>query len=100
PTTLNRQGADSGTQYRSVIYYADEEQRQTALAVMEDIAARGVWEDPIVTELAPLEEFYEAEAYHQRYFEQNPTQGYCRVIIAPKVAKLRKEFLEMLSEDE
>ena len=99
PTTLNRQGADVGTQYRSVIFYADEEQRQEAMKVMEEISEQGVWEDPLVTELAPLEEFYEAEAYHQRYFEQNPNQGYCRAIIAPKVAKLRKEFVSMLSEE-
>ncbi len=95
PTTLNRQGADRGTQYRSVILYHDEEQRQTAEAVRAEMA--GVWDDPIVTEIAPLDTFYEAEAYHQDYYANNAAQPYCQAVIAPKVAKLRKQHLDKLS---
>lgn len=94
PTTLNRQGADRGTQYRSIVLYHDEEQRQTAEAVREAMA--DVWDDPIVTEIAPLDAFYEAEAYHQNYFETHAAQPYCQAVIAPKVAKLRKEHLDKL----
>ncbi len=96
PTTLNRQGADVGTQYRSVIFYHDEEQRRVAEEVISELEAEGVWNDPIVTEVAPLDEFYVAEAYHQNYFRNNGFQPYCQVIIAPKVAKFRKEHLEKL----
>ena len=94
PTTLNRQGPDSGTQYRSAVYYHDEVQRQqaeTALAV-----AQGLWPQPIVTEIEAMPEFYPAEKYHQEYFRMNPGQGYCQVIIAPKVAKFRKEHLNSM----
>jgi peptide-methionine (S)-S-oxide reductase len=94
PTTLNRQGPDSGTQYRSAVYYHDEVQRQqaeTALAV-----AQGLWPQPIVTEIEAMPEFYPAEDYHQEYFRMNPGQGYCQAIIAPKVAKFRKEHLNAI----
>ena len=87
PTTLNRQGADTGTQYRSVIYFHDEQQQQIAQKVMQRAAA--VWDDPIVTQHSPAPMFYVAEAYHQNYFRQNPQQGYCAFVVAPKVAKAR-----------
>ncbi|MCO6452387.1 MAG: peptide-methionine (S)-S-oxide reductase MsrA [Caldilineales bacterium] len=96
PTTLNRQGADVGTQYRSVIFYHSEAQRQTAAQVMAEIEAEGIWSNRIVTELAPYEIFYEAEDYHQEYFRRNPYQGYCQVVIAPKVAKFRKQYVDQL----
>ncbi len=96
PTTLNRQGADAGTQYRSAVFYDSPAQRATAEAVIAELAASGTWKDPIVTEVAPLDVFYPAEAYHRDYYERNPNQGYCRVVIAPKVAKVRKEFFERL----
>ncbi|MCL5034128.1 MAG: peptide-methionine (S)-S-oxide reductase MsrA [Bacteroidetes bacterium] len=96
PTTLNRQGNDIGTQYRSVIFYHDEEQRQTAEKVIGEIGAEKIWDDPIVTELAPFAAFYKAEDYHQEYFANNPNQGYCRVVIAPKVAKFRKRYADRL----
>jgi peptide-methionine (S)-S-oxide reductase len=96
PTTLNRQGADVGTQYRSVILYHDERQRQIAQRKIAEIEAAGTWDNPIVTEVIPLETFYEAEAYHQDYFARNPRQGYCRVVIAPKVAKFRQHFVTQL----
>lgn len=96
PTTLNRQGADTGTQYRSAIFYADEVQRRTAEEVIAALEADGVYPDPIVTELAPLEAFYVAEEHHQDYFNRNPRQPYCQAVIAPKVAKLRKHYLDKL----
>lgn len=96
PTTLNRQGADVGTQYRSVIFYHDDEQRRIAEETIARISAEGLWSDPIVTELTPFTEFFAAEDYHQEYFARNPNQGYCRVVIAPKVAKFRKHYLERL----
>ncbi|MCW5966962.1 MAG: peptide-methionine (S)-S-oxide reductase MsrA [Blastocatellales bacterium] len=96
PTTLNRQGMDIGTQYRSAIYYHSPEQMRTATDVIADLTAAGVWDDPIVTELEPIAEFYPAEEYHQRYFERNPGQGYCRAVVAPKVAKFRQKFFEKL----
>ena len=92
PTTLNRQGADTGTQYRSAIYYHSPEQKATAEAVMADLKAKQVWDDALVTEVTALPPFYPAEDYHQHYFARNPTQGYCRAVVAPKVAKFRKEF--------
>jgi peptide-methionine (S)-S-oxide reductase len=95
PTTLNRQGNDIGSQYRSVIYYHDENQRQVAQHVIAEMA--NVWDAPIVTELAPAPEFFRAEDYHQNYFRQNPMQGYCAYIIAPKVAKFRKTYAERLA---
>jgi len=96
PTTLNRQGADVGTQYRSAIYYHSPEQERTARAAIAEIEREGVFDAPIVTEVAPLTVFYPAEEYHQDYFRRNPGQGYCRAVIAPKVAKFRKEHLERL----
>jgi peptide-methionine (S)-S-oxide reductase len=96
PTTLNRQGADLGTQYRSAIFYHSEEQRVTAQQVIAELTASGVWDDPIVTELAPIEQFYRAETYHQEYYERNPAQPYCQAVIAPKVAKVRREYLDKL----
>jgi peptide-methionine (S)-S-oxide reductase len=98
PTTLNRQGADIGTQYRSAIFYHDEGQRKTARQVMDEIERAGIWDDPIVTELAPLDTFYPAEAYHQEYYRRNPYQGYCRIVIAPKVAKFRKQYMDRLKQ--
>jgi peptide-methionine (S)-S-oxide reductase len=96
PTTLNRQGADVGTQYRSAIYYHSPEQERTAHAAIAEIERAGVFDAPIVTEVAPFTVFYPAEEYHQDYFRRNPGQGYCRAVIAPKVAKFRKEHLERL----
>lgn len=98
PTTLNRQGADVGTQYRSVIFYHSKEQKRTAEALIEEIGASGVWENPIVTEVAPFTKFFEAEPYHQNYLANNPNQPYCRFVVAPKVAKFRKEFAHLLTE--
>jgi len=96
PTTLNRQGADVGTQYRSVIFYHSPEQQATAEQVIGEITRAGVWPDPIVTQVVPFETFYPAEDYHQQYFERNPFQGYCRIVIEPKVAKFRQKYLERL----
>jgi peptide-methionine (S)-S-oxide reductase len=96
PTTLNRQGADVGTQYRSAIFYNSPEQESIARAVIEEIDTAGIWDAPVVTEVVPLTEFFPAEQYHQDYFRRNPGQGYCRVVIAPKVAKFRKEHLARL----
>lgn len=92
PTTLNRQGADVGTQYRSVIFYHTEAQRETAVALISELNAAHIWDSPIVTDVAPYETFYVAEAYHQNYYVNNPGQGYCRVVVAPKVAKFRQRF--------
>ena len=96
PTTLNRQGADVGPQYRSAIFYHDEDQRRVAEEVISDLEAEGVWDDPIVTEVTPFEAFYVAEDYHQEYYRNNGYQPYCQVVIAPKVAKFRKQYLERL----
>lgn len=96
PTTLNRQGADEGTQYRSAVFYHDQAQKQAAEDAIRALEAEGVWSDPIVTTLEPLTEFYPAEGYHQGYYRGNPRQGYCQVVIAPKVAKFRKQHLDRL----
>lgn len=96
PTTLNRQGADAGTQYRSAIFTHSEEQERVAEQVITEINDAGIWDEPIVTEVVPLERFYTAEDYHQEYFRRNPDQGYCRSVIAPKVAKFRKQYLDRL----
>lgn len=96
PTTLNRQGADVGTQYRSAIFTHSEAQRQIAEETIRRVTASGLWANPIVTEITSLDRFYPAEDYHQEYFENNPFQGYCRVVIAPKVAKFRKQYLDRL----
>jgi peptide-methionine (S)-S-oxide reductase len=96
PTTLNRQGADVGTQYRSAIFYHDPGQKAAADQVIAEIEAAQIWPQPIVTQVVPLTAFYPAEAYHQDYFKRNPYQGYCQVVIAPKVAKFRKMYLDRL----
>jgi peptide-methionine (S)-S-oxide reductase len=96
PTTLNRQGADVGTQYRSAIFYHTPEQKVTAEDVIRELEEAKIWDHPIVTQVAPFEAFYPAEAYHQEYFALNPGQGYCRVVIAPKVAKFRHKFIDRL----
>lgn len=96
PTTLNRQGADVGTQYRSVILYHSDEQRQVAEEVIGQLEASGRWSSPIVTQVEPFKAFYPAEDYHHRYFERNPLQPYCRMVIAPKVAKFRKAHAHRL----
>jgi peptide-methionine (S)-S-oxide reductase len=95
PTTLNRQGNDVGTQYRSVIYFHSPEQRETARHVIAEMA--NVWDAPIVTELTEAPTFYKAEDYHQNYFNQHPLQGYCAFVVAPKVAKFRKTFADKLT---
>lgn len=99
PTTLNRQGADVGTQYRSVIFTHNEAQREAALAAIKTVDAQGLWSNPIVTEVKPLEVFFPAEDYHQGYFRNNPYQGYCRAVIAPKVSKFRAKYLEQLKDN-
>ncbi len=96
PTTLNRQGNDVGTQYRSVIYYHDEQQKSIAEQSKAETDASDLWADPIVTEIAPLPIFYEGEAYHQNYFVDNPYQPYCIFVINPKVQKFRKSFRNKL----
>lgn len=99
PTTLNRQGADVGTQYRSAIFTHSPEQRDEAKAVIAALGAEQVWADPIVTEVVPLDVFYPAEEYHQDYFARNPNQGYCRMVVSPKVDKFRKAFADRLVQD-
>ena len=96
PTTRNRQGADVGTQYRSVILYHDAAQKETARAVVDELQAQKLWADSIVTEMTAFEAFYEAEDYHQEYFANHPGQPYCAAVIAPKVAKFRKQFVAKL----
>jgi peptide-methionine (S)-S-oxide reductase len=96
PTTLNRQGNDVGPQYRSVIFYHSPEQERTAREVMQSVSDQHIWPSPIVTELVPFTDFYQAEDYHQEYFANNPNQPYCAIVIAPKVAKFRQKHLEML----
>lgn len=96
PTTLNRQGADVGTQYRSAVFYHDDEQKRVAEEAIRDLEAQGVWNAPVVTTLEPLAEFYPAESYHQEYFARNPRAGYCQVVIEPKVSKFRKQYLSRL----
>ena len=98
PTTLNRQGADTGTQYRSVIFYHDEKQKAIAEKSKAETEAAGLWPEPIVTEITPFRNFYRAESYHQNYYLDNPNQPYCRVVIDPKVRKFRKEFEHKLKE--
>jgi peptide-methionine (S)-S-oxide reductase len=100
PTTLNRQGADVGTQYRSAIFYHTPEQQKVAASTIAELDAAKIWGAPIVTEVVPLERFYEAEDYHQQYYLRNPNQGYCRMVVEPKVAKFRKHFLEKLKKQE
>jgi len=96
PTTLNRQGSDVGSQYRSVIFYRTDRQKSEAEEVIRSIESAGIWKDPIVTELAPFAEFFKAEGYHAQYFKQNGGQPYCRLVIAPKVAKFREHYRDKL----
>ena len=99
PTTLNRQGADVGTQYRSAIYFGSDEQRDAARALIAELDAQEIWDGPIVTEVTPLETFWPAEEYHREYFRRNPAQPYCQVVVAPKVAKFRQRFAHRLRAD-
>ncbi len=96
PTTLNRQGNDAGTQYRSAIFYHSPEQKAASEQVIANLGGAGLWRDPIVTEVTPTSVFYIAEDYHQEYFARNPGAGYCQFVVAPKVAKFRKHFLSKL----
>ena len=96
PTTLNRQGNDVGTQYRSAIFYHNDEQKKAAEETISELNEKKTWDAPIVTEVKPLDVFFPAEDYHRDYFERNPNQGYCSIVIAPKVAKARKQFLDKL----
>ncbi len=98
PTTLNRQGADVGTQYRSAVFYHDDEQKLLTEKVIKELNASGEFDDPIVTKLEKFEKFYPAEDYHQNYFEQNPGQPYCQVVVGPKVSKFQKRYQAMLKE--
>jgi peptide-methionine (S)-S-oxide reductase len=97
PTTPGRQGADVGTQYRSIVLYHSDEQRDTAKQVIDELNREKVWDDPIVTQLVPFTTFYPAEKYHQDYYSQNSNQPYCQIVIAPKVAKFRKAYLDRLA---
>jgi len=97
PTTLNRQGADAGTQYRSVIFYHDDEQKSISELLKKDFAPT-LWDDPIVTEISPFTKFFVAEEYHQNYYKDNPNQGYCRIVINPKVTKFRKTHADLLKD--
>lgn len=96
PTTPNRQGADVGTQYRSIILYENEQQLREAQTLIRELDSARIWDNPIVTELRPLEVFYPAESYHQDYYAQNSSQPYCQVVIAPKLAKLRQKHADKL----
>jgi peptide-methionine (S)-S-oxide reductase len=97
PTTLNRQGHDVGTQYRSAIFYHSPEQLKTAQAAVKEVTTEGLWKARVVTELVPFEAFYPAEEYHRDYYRRNPSQAYCQMVIEPKVAKFRKQFVARLS---
>lgn len=99
PTTLNRQGNDVGSQYRSVIFYHNEQQKELAEAYKKQLDASGAWDNPIVTQIEPLDTFYLAEDYHNNYYLNNPNQGYCRMVIRPKVEKFRKVFKDKLKEE-
>lgn len=96
PTTLNRQGNDAGTQYRSAIFYHTAEQKAVAEQVIQSVGGGKVWDDPIVTEVAPATTFHAAEEYHQEFFKRNPHQGYCMAVVSPKLSKFRKNFTKLL----
>ena len=98
PTTLNQQGGDVGTQYRSAVFYHSAAQQAEVERVIAELTAERVWDDPIVTELKPLQDFYPAEEYHRDYYRRNPNQGYCRAVVAPKVAKVRKLYFDKLKQ--
>jgi peptide-methionine (S)-S-oxide reductase len=100
PTTLNRQGVDTGSQYRSAIFYHEEDQKALAEQVVAELESQKIWDNPIVTTIEKLDRFYPAEAYHQEYFARNPSQPYCQAVVAPKVAKFRKQFLDMLNKEQ
>ena len=99
PTTPNRQGADFGTQYRSLVLYHNPEQQQTAESFLRELQAEGIWNSPLVTQVEPYRAFYLGEEYHQDYYEKNPSAGYCRVVIEPKLAKFRKRYAEKLKRE-
>lgn len=99
PTTLNRQGADVGTQYRSAIFYHNDEQKNIAETLIKDLEMQKIFDNPIVTEVVPLDKFYMAEDYHQEYFAKNPYQPYCMAVVSPKVSKFRKHFQELLKKE-
>lgn len=96
PTTLNRQGNDIGSSYRSAIFYHSDEQKRIAGEIIKEVTEAGIYDDPIVTEVTKFDKFYPAEDYHQEYFANNPTQPYCAAVVAPKVAKFRKQFVSRL----
>ncbi|MGA3111608.1 MAG: peptide-methionine (S)-S-oxide reductase MsrA [Candidatus Bathyarchaeia archaeon] len=96
PTSLNKQGADVGTQYRSAIFYHNEEQKATAEKLIEELNKEGIWNKPIVTTVEPLKEFYMAETYHKDYYKKHPKEPYCQVVIAPKIAKLQHRFVDKI----
>ncbi|GGW91896.1 peptide-methionine (S)-S-oxide reductase MsrA [Alteromonas halophila] len=98
PTQLNRQGNDVGTQYRSAIFYHNDEQRAAAHAIIKEIEDEQIWPDPVVTEVVPINNYHEAEAYHQQYFKNNPQNQYCQMVLAPKLAKFKKTFAERLQD--
>lgn len=98
PTTPNRQGADVGTQYRSIVLYHDEQQKQTAEELIEALDSQEIWKNPIVTQVEPLSTFYPAEEYHQAYYRKNPGQGYCMMVVAPKLKKFRQNYAEKLKQ--
>jgi peptide-methionine (S)-S-oxide reductase len=96
PTSLNRQGADIGTQYRSAIFYHNQQQKETAEKLIAELAREGIWDKPIVTEIVPLKTFYSAETYHKDYYKKHPKEPYCQAVIAPKIAKLQQRFLDKI----
>lgn len=98
PTTINQQGADIGTQYRSVIFYHSEAQKNTAESVKNNLEKERIYEKPVVTEIVPFERFYNAEGYHQNYYENNKSAGYCRIVIDPKITKLMREYKDVVKE--
>ncbi|MTW20650.1 peptide-methionine (S)-S-oxide reductase MsrA [Allochromatium palmeri] len=100
PTTRDRQGADVGSQYRSVIFHHDDQQRAVAESVVTRLNAGGLWPEPIVTQIEPVPTFYPAERYHRDYYRRYPTQGYCQAVIAPKLAKLRRSFRDLIVDEE
>ena len=96
PTSLNRQGADIGTQYRSAIFYHNQQQKETAQKLIAELAREGIWDKPIVTEIVPLKTFYSAETYHKDYYKKHPKEPYCQAVIAPKIAKLQQRFIDKI----
>jgi peptide-methionine (S)-S-oxide reductase len=99
PTTLNRQGADVGTQYRSAIFYNNDDQKKTAEEVIKKTESSGLWDDPIVTEVTMFDSFYPAEDYHQDYYNNNKEKSYCSIVIAPKVQKFYKKYKDLLKDN-